>query len=417
MTSIDTVIVGAGPYGLSIAAHLKEAGIPYKVFGTPMESWRTFMPVGMVLKSEQFASNLWDPKRKYTLKKYCELKGIPYQAHGKPLANSLFLEYANWFKENAVGETTDVKVTHVAQGSKRYSDGFTVKLANGETVECRQVILATGHMAFQQIPTEFSSLKAPQFYHAALLHQLDEFKGRDVTIIGAGQSALETAALMNEAGARVRILVRQPELVWNPPSTDVNRSTFEKMLKPEAGLGAGWRIVAICELPRVFRFLFPAEKRHRFVAKSWGPSGAAWLKNRVLDKVEIQKGTKVLSTSMVDGRVLLKTESLDASKSEIMTDHVIAGTGYKVDLDRVAYIDADLKKKIAREGNAPALDSRFETSVPGLFIVGIASSPTFGPVMRFMFGAKHAGPILVRRLKSRGYKSGRRSLGSVQTAT
>jgi hypothetical protein len=84
-----------------------------------------------------------------------------------------------------------------------------------------------------------------------------------------------------------------------------------------------------------------------------------------------------------------------------MTDHVVPGTGFKVDLDRVDYLDPELKKQIAREGKAPALDARFETSVPGLFIVGVASAPTFGPVMRFMFGAKHAGPILTRRLKSK----------------
>src|SRR5690242_13329642 len=111
MPVCNTVIVGAGPYGLSIAAHLKAARVPYALFGTPLESWRKFMPAGMVLKSERFASNLWDPNGQFTLERYSAEKGIHYQPAGDPLSLADFLRYADWFRERAVGDVNEVKVT------------------------------------------------------------------------------------------------------------------------------------------------------------------------------------------------------------------------------------------------------------------------------------------------------------------
>ena len=396
MIQTETVIIGAGPYGLSIAAHLKAAHLPFRLYGKPMESWRSYMPEGMLLKSEPFASNLWDPNRRYTVERYCAEKHIPYEASGRPLSLAIFLDYAEWFRRHAVGETIDLKVIRVRQTSA----GYRVELANGDEVACHHVILATGHMAFRSVPRELSALPEPLCLHSAQLHSLQPYRDRDVTLVGAGQSALETAALLHEVGARVRVLARTRRIQWNGPSAGIHRSLVARIRNPEAGLGSGWRSLAISELPRVFRFLFGAEKRHRFVEKSWGPSGAAWLRKRLEGKVDILVSHKIRAAQKSGDRVLLEVEGPDGV-SEIMTDRVIAATGFNVDLDRVSYLDTELRKKIAREGRVPALDARFETSVPGLFIVGLLSAPTFGPVMRFMFGAKHAAPIITRRLKSR----------------
>ncbi len=148
----NTVIIGAGPYGLSIAAHLKAAGIPYHLYGKPLESWREFMPVGMVLKSERFASNLWDPNGQFTLERYSAEHKIPYQPAGHPLSLADFLSYAEWFRQRAVGESCDVRVTSL----RRTRTGFVLDFAGAPSIETRRVILATGHMAFQVIPEEFA---------------------------------------------------------------------------------------------------------------------------------------------------------------------------------------------------------------------------------------------------------------------
>jgi thioredoxin reductase len=355
------------------------------------------MPKGMFLRSEPFASNLWDPKRRFTFERYCEEKGIAYQHFGKPVPIALFLEYAEWFRTNAVGDVRDVRARRIRRGSA----GFVLELSDGSTVESRQVVLATGHMRFIHLPQELSGLPESHCEHSARVFDVQKYSGRDLTIIGAGQSGLETAALAHEAGARVRLLVRKSSVKFNPPSIKMGRKLLARIRKPEAGLGSGWRILAISELPHVFRALFSAEKRHRFVETSWGPSGAHWLRSRVEGQIEVLLEHRVVESTEKDGRVHLVVDCPEGRKA-IVTDHVIAATGFRIDVDRLDYLDPELRQKIAREGGrAPLLSSSWETSVPGLFIVGIASAPSFGPVMRFMFGAKHVARLLARKSPAR----------------
>lgn len=394
MADLDTTIVGAGPYGLSIAAHLRAAQIPFQMFGSPMESWRRYMPEGMILKSERFASNLWDPNRRFTLKRYCLEKGLPYQPVGDPLSLASFLEYAEWFRQHAACESRDVRIVRI----RRDTNSFSVELVDGTSFTSRRVILATGHMPFRAIPPQLSHLPEPLLLHTTGIRDVKAFAGRDVTIIGAGQSTLETAALLHEAGTRVRMLVRGSRVEWNPTSR--RRSLLARILAPSAGIGAGWKSWAISELPRVFRWYFPADKRHCFVQRAYGPSGAWWLRDRVDRRIELHLNCVVETATAQNGNVRVAARG-SQGQIEFMTDHIIAGTGFKVDIEKFDYLDAGLRQSIARENaGIPSLGSHFETSVQGLFIVGVATAPVFGPIMRFMYGAKHVAPMLARRLKS-----------------
>jgi FAD-dependent urate hydroxylase len=388
----DTTIVGAGPYGLSIAAHLRASGLPFELLGTPLESWRHFMPQGMLLKSERFASNLWDPRRRFTLQRYCESHRLPYQATGSPLSLELFLEYAEWFRQQTAVEPRELKVKQL----RRAPGGFELQLADGTSLTSRRVVLATGHMAYRWVPPELAHLPEPLVLHSSRIGDVRGYRGRDVCVIGAGQSALETAALLHENGARIRVLVRRARLSWNAPWK--RRSLLSHILAPDAGVAAGWPSVAVSELPRVFRFLFPPEKRHRFVAGSYGPSGSWWLRERVEGCLPVQLGSPVKSAEVCGQGVRLRLQG-SAGETTLDTQHVVAATGFRVDIDRLEYLDPSLARSVAREaGGIPTLDSRFETSVPGLFIVGVASAPVFGPIMRFMYGAKHVAPVLAHRL-------------------
>ena len=390
----ETVIIGSGPYGMSIAAHLRAAKQPFEIFGTPLESWRTFMPQGMVLKSERFASNLWDPARRYSFQRYSEIHKIPYQAVGNPLSLELFLQYADWFREQAVGEIHDTKIVRL----ERRTGGFELTLADGRRLTSRRVVLATGHMAFRRLPPELANLPEPLVLHSARMGDMKNYAGRDVTIIGAGQSALETAALLHENGASVRLIARVKQLEWNARSRP--RPLLQRMFEPDAGVASGWRSFAVSELPRVFRWYFPADKRHRFVAGAYGPSGAWWLRERVDGRVEPWLASTIESVAAADGAVRLRIRRAGAIQ-EILTDHVVAATGFQVDIDRLDYLEPTLRAAVVREsGGIPALNPHFESSVPGLFIVGIASSPVFGPIMRFMYGAKHVAPVITRTLRA-----------------
>lgn len=395
MTSFETIIVGAGPYGLSIGAHLRRANLDHAIIGSPMESWRAHMPCAMALKSERFASNLSDPDGRYTLERFCVLRGSPYSPKGVPLPISEFLDYAAWFQRNAAPDVWDSRLRRL----RRIADGFELML-DDRIVVAKRVIVATGHLAFRHFPEALERLAqdAPALVsHSADHRDLARFAGRDVTVIGCGQSGLETAALLHEQGANVRVLARAAAIDWNV-ERDAVKSLYQRVRWPDSGLGDGWRSLAYSELPRLFHLL-PQRARRHIVATANGPSGAWWLKNRVIDKVPLLTGHEVLAATERNGKLQLAVRCNDGAV-HIETDHVIAAAGYRVDLSRLRFLDPSLRAAIRTSAGIPTLNTAFEASVPDLHFVGLASALAFGPVMRFVYGARHAATILTSHIGS-----------------
>jgi hypothetical protein len=83
------------------------------------------------------------------------------------------------------------------------------------------------------------------------------------------------------------------------------------------------------------------------------------------------------------------------------TEHLIAGTGYRVDLSRLPFLDDQLRGRLRLVAGAPALSSSFEASAPDLYFVGLASAHSFGPIMRFLHGADYSAHRLVSHLLAR----------------
>jgi len=391
MSHHETAIIGSGPYGLSLAAHLRHHGLGYELFGQPMQSWSAFMPKGMLLKSEGFASNLWDPRRALTLEAFCREQRIAFRPTALPVPIDVFLAYTAWFQDRTGVSSNGLSVTRIEKDER---NTFALTTSDGRQSTACRVVIATGHMPFMHVPEQLCALPCHLLAHTAQLHDLGVYAGRDVTVVGAGQSALETAALLVECGARVR-LVSRSDIKWNSPA-EAKRSVWRRIRAPESGLAPGWRSLFYSELPALVRHM-PVSWRHQIVATKWGPAGTAWLFDRLNNKVELMTGRTIRSAQMVGDRARLVLHGPHGVET-VDTDAVIAGTGFKADIDKLTLLGDDLRARIAREGCAPKLSAGFETSVQDLYIIGILSAPTFGPVMRFMFGAKHAAPMLTRRI-------------------
>lgn len=385
-------IIGAGPYGLSIAAHLQSAGTDFRIFGKPMHRWRREMPEGMFLKSEGCASSLSDPEGRWTLAQFCSDKGYAYADRGLPVSLEVFSEYAMSFQRTLVPDLEELMVTSVDQLHNK----FQLRLADGSRLQVSRVVVATGLEHTAYIPPVFARLPPESLSHSSEHRNLSRFKGKDVTVIGAGQSALETAALLFEEGASVRVLVRKPAVAWNqPPKMD--RSLYRRLFRPMSGLGEGVQLWLYSSAPEVFRH-FPQSFRLRKVKTVLDAAGAWWLRNRIDGRVRISTGCFATSAEVRGGRAALRVGDTDGQVTDLITDHVIAATGYRFDVRNLPFLSADLKSRLRTEDMRPVLTRDFESTVPGMYFTGIASANSFGPAMRFIDGTAYTARSVSRHI-------------------
>jgi cation diffusion facilitator CzcD-associated flavoprotein CzcO len=395
--TVPVAIIGAGPYGLSLAAHLAARGIEHRIFGQTMRTWDRHMPSGMFLKSEGFASNIHDPEGRATLRSFCQGAGHPYADAGRPVPIETFRAYGRWFQRRLVPHVEEDEVTTLSGND----EGFSLELGSGARATARRVVVASGITDFAYIPPELQSLRVGRVSHTSNHVDFDDFRGFHVAVIGAGQSALETAALIREAGGHPELIVRSAALNWNPdPDIAGYDAMRRRRLQPRpTPLGGGWELWRYWNLMPAFSHL-PEHLRVRFVQRVLGPAGAWWLRSRVAETIPVRLGQKLVGAHGADGGLVI--DLLDASeRRQFRVDHVIAGTGYRIDVDRLTFLAPELRSRISRirsAAGAPLLSGRFESSVPGLYFVGLAAANTYGPAMRFVCGTSFVAPRLAREL-------------------
>ena len=363
-----------------------------------MDSWKAHMPKGMCLKSDGFASNIYDPAAEFTLGQFCAENGIEYSDSGIPVRLDTFSAYGLAFKERMVPELEDKLVTNL----ERVPDGFRLRLDTGETCTARKVVLAVGITHFEYVPTDLAALPPEFLSHSFRHHDLERFRGRSVVVIGGGSSATDLAGLLHEAGCDVQLVSRRTALKFHgAPQIGKPRSWWQQIKRPQSGIGPGWKLRFFADAPMAFHCL-PESLRLEAMRRVLGPSGAWFIKEKVMGKVPLHLGCTPERAEIQNGRVRLHLRGADGNSQEITAEHVIAATGYKVNLDRLKFVSSEIRSALELVGGAPVLSSSFESSIPGLYFAGITAANSFGPVMRFAFGAGFAARTITRAMsKSR----------------
>jgi FAD-dependent urate hydroxylase len=387
MPTVEMAIIGAGPYGLAAAAHLRRLGVELRIFGEPMSFWRT-MPIGMLLRSNWTATCIAEHRGPLSLDAYCEATG---RRLNRPFPLERFVEYGDWVQRRVAPDLDRRLVTDV----EPHLDTFRLTLDDSEQVQARRVVVACGIAAFARRPPELAGLPPEHASHTSDHRDLSRFAGCGVLVVGGGQSALETAALLHEAqAADVEVLVRERHVHW------LHGGKYHRMLgrlapllyaPTDVGPMGLSRLVAV---PDLFRRL-PQAVQVPAARRSIRPAGATWLVPR-LQEVPIRLGRVVRTARPLDGKLRVE---LDGGEVRLV-DHLIYGTGYAVDVGRYRFLSRDLAGAIRQVDGYPVLGPGLESSVPRLHFLGAPAARSFGPTMRFVSGSWYASRALSRAVTS-----------------
>jgi FAD-dependent urate hydroxylase len=391
----EVAVIGAGPYGLSVAAHLRHAGISTRVFGEPMSFWREHMPKGMRIRSPERATDLSSPDGAHSFKSYmAALQDNPEW----PVPLECFVGYGEWFQEELVPDVDCRKVRQVEQ----VADGFQLTIADGEVFAADRVVVATGLINQAYVPQIFRDFPPTLVTHSSDHADFAPFKGKHVGVIGRGQSACESAALLSEAGASVELIGRG-NIRWlgggEPAAQKPRSSTLHDFLGAPSAVGP-FPLDWLVEKPAIVRHL-PAELRGHLATRCLKAAATGWLKPR-FESVTLNLGRTVLAARPTADRIAIELDN-----GARTFDHVVLGTGYHIDIARTGVLAPQLLDNVLCNDGSPVLGANFESSVPKLHFIGSAAVMSFGPLLRFVSGASYAAPAVTRAALSRARKSRR----------
>jgi FAD-dependent urate hydroxylase len=403
------IVIGAGPHGLAATAHLRARGVETRVFGDPLGFWRDSMPKEMWLRSPLRASHISDPGDHLSQHRWSAETGREL-VEPQPIGD--FIDYGVWFQERAA---PDLDRRYVANVERR-GGAFAVTLEDGSELTTGRVVVAAGLGLFPSVPPTFAGLPPELVSHASASPPMADFAGSSVAVIGAGQSATEGAALLSEAGAETELIGRAEEIFWlnhgyrgdgtpggivPPPAPRGNGAPagrpgwrqrtglyWRGVPTEVGGKYSGWLGAA----PDVCHVL-PRSARAPLTQHCIKAAAAPWLPDR-LRAITFTMGRSVTLAEEVDGKVRLRL----SDGGERTVDHVLLGTGYKIDVSKYPFLDRALIAELRTSAGSPTLSRGLESSVAGLHFVGAPAAESFGPVMRFVVGTAYTAPALTQHV-------------------
>jgi thioredoxin reductase len=386
---MTTIIIGAGPYGMSIAAHFQAAGVDFRIFGKPMHSWHHHMPVGTLLKSEGLSCNIYDPANRFTFERFCTDRHLHCAIPGQPVPLAVMAAYGEAFQRQLVPRLDERDIVAVARDRR----GFLLRLDDGEMIDAQRVIVATGLAGFRRMPLTLSLLPPEFASHSSEHHSLDHFAGRDVVVLGGGPSAIDLAVLLRRSGAAVRLVARRPTLAFDAPPEAAALPRRHGSLSGFGGLAHS----TFSDAPRLFHAL--PETARLWLLERMKDRAAGWFNAEPALGIPMRLGYHLQHADWRSGRARLHFVDAAGDRQLVSAEHVIAATGYEADLRRLGFLGEDIRRRLVRCGEAPALSANFQSSIPGLYFVGLAAANSFGPVMQSMAGARFTARHLTRHLR------------------
>ena len=255
-----------------------------------------------------------------------------------------------WFQQHAVPDV-DRRAVKLVEAT---SDGFRLTLADGELVSSGRVVVATGLLNQEYRPPAFRDLPAALVSHCCEHADLTTFRRKRVAVIGRGQSACESAALLAEAGAAVEIISRGDDSLAGRLArrryAKTDRFAAARGVKSPSEVGP-FPLSWLAEFPAAARYM-PARIRDDFTRRCLKPGSAAWLKPRFADVTSIP-GLTITGVRPLSDRIVL-----DHDNGAKIFDHILLGTGYRIDLSRLGILSPQLLEKIACADGSPLLARR-----------------------------------------------------------
>jgi len=388
MEKVAVAIIGAGPYGLSALAYLRQTpGLDIKLFGEAMSFWECHMPPGMLLRSPWVASHIADPEERLTLDVYRAVSGSHHLTYPVPVRD--FIGYGHWFHQQ-VGLAAD---RHAVREVEPVFPGFRLTLDDGDSLHAKRVVVAAGLQSFVHRPKVFDGLPAALVTHTSDPHDFVKFRHKEVLVIGAGQSALEAAAFFAEAGASVEVLTRAGVVHWiGLHRRWMHATAIRWMFYGRADVGPAG-ISLVVQRPNLFRRL------PRSIQTSWGKRA---IRPGVSERLSSHARNIPIHTERFVIRARAQGDRLRLhlnDGTERLVDHVVLGTGYRVNVARYPFLSPRLVERLELREGYPRLDAGFETSLPGLHFLGAPAAWSFGPLMRFVAGTEFASRALTRAIR------------------
>ena len=394
----DVVVVGAGPYGLSIAAHLRAAGLGVRVFGDLMASWRQHMPAGMYLKSTPDASSLSAPQPGSTIFDYCAEIGSEALTKEDAIPIDLFIDYGMWFADRHV---PDVEPEH---GRRLVARGpATSRCSSLPVRRCApdSVVVACGVIPYAYTPPELLALapNGPSPRRGALAHRAARRPRPGSRADGsrwwaAGSRRWRARRCWPSPAPTSTCSCAAPRVLWGAVPDPEPATRMHRLVKPPSALGEGWAARSLSGAPGMVRYL-PARARLALVKSVLGPSGAWWLRDRVEGQVDIRAGRhrdvrgrarRRAGRSPLVGVARRQRWRRTCSTSTTCWPRRATGSGST----RSASSSPSCESSLRCVAGSPLLDASFESSVPGLYFSGLTAAATFGPLLRFVHGADFA---------------------------